>query len=446
MASNIGSQLVSKLGSANSRIPLAAKDIFNSAGYTYFSYDAGGSIEGKDRFVDEVGTGALWLFGIPVYKKLIDKTLFKKAGISPEVDVRVVKDSSYLQQALKNAPDSKIFQELKKAGENVSKTKNLTLLKFALSLALTMASYFALTKFKQNMTKKNIEKEFLKEHSVKNDNIMKNNIYQDSPVFAEFNSYKKYSPSFGSAAMVKKAEEFMLNPIKNMLFLDMCISGQRLANARTDGEFKEYAIKEGSFLFFVYGADKVIKKAIDKISQKFLNCPIKLDAKFLTSGLAEQILTKKELQNDIKTFSKKLAGNKDNTAFYDFIFNNPDNIVVKAAKKSGIISTIKDSNGNLKTDTRKYIDPKQIKDLVQDLIDFINSGSKAKDTNKYLKKVKALKVGTTLLNVAICCFSLGYLVPKIMYNYRQKNQNGKNDFHVKTEYEKELASKQAKSL
>ena len=75
MSMNIGSKLVSKLGSPNSRIPLAAKDIFNSAGYTYFSYDAGGKIEGKDRLVDEVGTGALWLFGIPTYKKLIDKLI-----------------------------------------------------------------------------------------------------------------------------------------------------------------------------------------------------------------------------------------------------------------------------------------------------------------------------------------------------------------------------------
>ncbi len=448
MAANIGSQLVSKLGSPNSRIPLAVKDIFNSAGYTYFSYDAGGSIEGKDRFVDEVGTGALWLFGIPVYKKLIDKTIFKKAGISPEVDVRVINDKNYFQQALKNAPDKKIFQELKNAGKNASKTKQLTLLKFVLSLGLTMASYFALTKFKQNMTKKNIEKEYLKEHSAspKNDNILNSCNFSDSPVFSEFSSYKKYTPSFGSAALVKQAEEFMLNPIKNMLLLDMCISGERLANSRTDGEFKEYAIKEGSFLFFVYGADKIIKKAIDKISNVLFKCPIKLDTKFLTSDLAEKILSKNELQEEIKNFSKTFNSNKDNTAIYDFIFKNPDNIIVKAAKQSGLIQTIKDSDGNLKTDTRKYINTKQIKDLVQNLTDFINFGSKAKDKNAYLNKLKALKVGTTLLNVAICCFSLGYLVPKIMYNYRQKNQNGKNDFHVKTEYEKELAAKKQKPL
>ena len=35
MPINIGSALISKLGSTESRIPLALKDIFNTAGYTY---------------------------------------------------------------------------------------------------------------------------------------------------------------------------------------------------------------------------------------------------------------------------------------------------------------------------------------------------------------------------------------------------------------------------
>ena len=37
--------------------------------------------------------------------------------------------------------------------------------------------------------------------------------------------------------------------------------------------------------------------------------------------------------------------------------------------------------------------------------------------------------------------SCGVIVPKMMYEYRKKHQDGKNDFHVKTEYEKELAKK-----
>ena len=100
---NISSQIVSKLGSPNSKIPLAVKDVCNSAGCTYFSYNAGGEVEGKDRLVDEIGTGALWLFGIPTYKKILDKTLFKAAKVDPNIDVRILKNKSYLEKAIKNA-------------------------------------------------------------------------------------------------------------------------------------------------------------------------------------------------------------------------------------------------------------------------------------------------------------------------------------------------------
>ena len=36
-----------------------------------------GKEEGQDRFIDETGTEAIWLFGIPGFKWLFDKTVFK---------------------------------------------------------------------------------------------------------------------------------------------------------------------------------------------------------------------------------------------------------------------------------------------------------------------------------------------------------------------------------
>ena len=443
MSMNIGSKLVSKLGSPNSRIPLAAKDIFNSAGYTYFSYDAGGKIEGKDRLVDEVGTGVIWLFGIPTYKKLIDKTIFKKAGISPEVDVRILKDNNYLKKAIENAPTKTIMEDLKKAGANISKTKALTILKFGMSLGLTMLSYFALTKFKQNMTKKNIEKEFLAKQ-IENQPETLSPYNNENPIFSDFNQSKKQNntPSFGSSSLSKVAESIVLNPINNMFVLDTCISGERLSSARTKGEFAEYGIKEGSFLFFVYIADKLIKKGIETASEKILKSPIKLDAKFLSTNLAENILKQKSLQDEIKEFSKKFGKNCDTNALYEYIFKNQNSTVVEAAKSSGIISTIK--TGQI--DTRKYIDVKKMQELAENLQKFISSSTNSNNTKSYLNKIKALKVGSTMLNIGVCCLFLGYVVPKMMYDYRKKHQNGKNDFHVKTEYEKELATKHAKSL
>ena len=71
------SKIYSTLGNANSLVPLALKDVANSVGLTASSYIIGDEAEGRDRFIDEFGTQAIWLFGIPVYKKVLDLTLFK---------------------------------------------------------------------------------------------------------------------------------------------------------------------------------------------------------------------------------------------------------------------------------------------------------------------------------------------------------------------------------
>ncbi len=446
---NIGSQIVSKLGSPNSKIPLAIKDICNSASCTYFSYNAGGEVEGKDRLVDEIGTGALWLFGIPTYKKIIDNTIFKGAKVDPNIDVRILKDKSYLRKAIENAPTEEIKNTLKNSAKNINKIKKLNIIKFGLSLGLTMLSYFGLTKYKQAMTKKNIEKEFMQKQMKEKTNVGYYEHFEKSAVFADFNNSEKQknTPSFGCSSAIKVAENIMLNPIKNMMVLDGCISTERLAHSRTKGEFKENLIKEGSFLFFVYGADKAIKKGINWFSEKILNTPIDLDINLITSDLAKDILGDKNTQSQIHSFAKEFGKNTDKTKLYDFILKNQNHPVVEAAKKSGIISTIKDKSGNILIDTRKYIDADEINKLTNNLEKFIKS-QKASDktVNKFLNKIKGLKVGSTFANIGICCLALGYIVPKMMYKSREKQQNGNKDFHVKTEYEKELAKKSLSTL
>ena len=132
---------------------------------------------------------------------------------------------------------------------------------------------------------------------------------------------------------------------------------------------------------------------------------------------------------------------------FDYILKNQNHPVVEAAKKSGIISTIKDKSGNLLIDTRKYIDADEIAKLTNHLENFINSQkSSGKTTTQFLNKIKGFKVGSTIANVGICCLALGYIVPKMVYKAREKEQNGNKDFHVKTEYEKERAKKSLSTL
>ena len=68
-------KVFSTLGNPDSLIPLAIKDSASTAGMTVGSYITGKE-EGHDRFIDEVGTEAIWLGGIPFFKWLFDKTVF----------------------------------------------------------------------------------------------------------------------------------------------------------------------------------------------------------------------------------------------------------------------------------------------------------------------------------------------------------------------------------
>jgi dolichyl-phosphate-mannose--protein O-mannosyl transferase len=112
----------------------------------------------------------------------------------------------------------------------------------------------------------------------------------------------------------------------------------------------------------------------------------------------------------------------------NFIVENPENILVKAAKKSKIVSTIK-SDKNI-VDTSKYIDIKSLENLAENLK---NIDEKFKisneEVNTFLNKTKALKVGSVMANIGISCLFLGYLIPKAVYKYREI-KTGTTKFHV----------------
>ena len=117
------SKIYSVLGNNSSLVPLAMKDIANSCGLTAASYMAGDNHEGKDRFIDEFGTQAIWLFGIPVYKKVLDFAMMKPMGFDSKVDARILKNQDILKAAQEFAENDEILNGLKKVAANQSKYK-----------------------------------------------------------------------------------------------------------------------------------------------------------------------------------------------------------------------------------------------------------------------------------------------------------------------------------
>ena len=420
------SKIYSIIGNNDSLVPLAIKDVANSMGLTAGSYITGDKVEGKDRFIDEFGTQAIWLFGIPAYKKLLDLTLFKSMKLDAQIDARILKDKDILKKAIQFAPDKTIKENLIKVSQNAKLFKGLTLAKFGLSTALTVVSYFALTKFRHKYTEEQIKKDYYEKQFVDKNKFSFNSSVPFSAAFKDIHKAKQ--PTFTGGL-----QDFIFNPVKNLMIVDASISGERLAHARNKQDFIGYAVKEGGFWAFMYFAGKKIQTALENHTENKYKKSIDLDARVIESEDLKIAFKNKSIVEDLKKF----PANASDTEIYEFINKNPENIVVKMSKKSDIISTIKKSEN---IDTRKYIDINEIKSTAQKLEKLNNQYKNSNETlDEFLNCVKKLKRSAVRKNIGACIGALGIVVPGIMVALRLLDKNNK-EFQTKKDIEAKLAA------
>ena len=414
--------IFSTLGNPNSLIPLAIKDTTSTTGMTVGSYITGKE-EGHDRFIDEVGTEIIWLGGIPFFKWLYDVTAFKALGMDSKFDARNLKDKDVLAKIKEYAPTEDIKKGIEKITQKEGTFKKAATEKFFISTALTIASYIGLTKFKQNYTDKKIRENLIKE-------------YQESQALKAKEDNEKTSssnPSFkglGSAV-----ESLAFSPVKNMWVLDGAITAERLKDSRTKQEFIGYAIKEASILFFMYYAGGKIQELLENYADKKHNTSIALDARVLEDGFLKGAFEDGSIAKSLEEFK---AANTSKANLYEFLHKNPDNIVVKTAKMSDIISLHKETG---KIDTRKYIDLKDIegvKDKIEKLYgQYKEALSKGKTGEEFFSKVKKLKRGSILTNIGSCMFALGVLTPAVMLLNRMAGDDNQ-EFETKKRIREQL--------
>lgn len=460
------SKIYSTLGNNSSLVPLAVKDVANSLGLTTGSYIIGDELEGKDRFLDEFGTQAIWLFGLPVFKKITDLTLYKALKIDPKVDVRLLDNPDILDKAIELEKNDKIKKSLLNMKNNPKFSRSLALSKFGIATAMTIISYAALTKYRHKKTKEAAKKEILAEHA-KSINL-KNKFNNTRTTFGEFlknstnkNEYGKKSKntSFtGAASIVSKLKDFMFDPVKNLMIVDGSITTERLSESRNKQEFIGYSIKEGATWAFMYFASRPIQKFFEKNSIQKHNKSIDLDARVIESeDLKNAFANKKIVEESLKEFPI----NGSDVEIYEFLHKNPDNFVVQMAKKSDEIPTLGKSNNwinklkkklnishievenNDAIDTRKFIDIGDTKNKsgvkgVHAKIETLYKQYQESGENldNFLKKVKTLKRHSVLKNLGICIGALGVAVPAIMITVRYLS--GDKEFQVKEDLEKEI--------
>ena len=424
--------IYSKLGSNASLLPLAVKDLANSSGLTAGSYITGKDVEGKDRFIDEFGTEAIWLGGIPFFKKFTDLTFYKLLGIDPKFDVRNLKNKDILAKAIEKAPTEEIKQSIIKISKNPKYTKNLAIAKFAFSTLAAIATYAGLTKFRQHYrleeAKEELKEKAQNKHpSAKTSNLMQQKVPQ---AFAPVHSSKKGKDVSFSGAL----QDFMFNPVKNLMILDGSITAERLASSQSQQELINYTIKEAGTWFFMYFAGSMIKKHLENKAK----VPIKLDSMIIESKELKQAFKDNSIKTSLDAYEKVIKDTSKEIDIYNFIHENPDNFIVKMAKQSKLIKTLKKSD---KIDTRAYIDITDFKNLKSNIEELYKKAPQD-NIDKYLKQVVKSKRISVLKNIGICIGALGVAVPALMIAMRYilpNNREYKVMEMAKKENQKELS-------
>ncbi len=428
------STVYSKLGDNSSLVPLAIKDIANSCGLTAASYMSGDDAEGKDRFIDEFGTQAIWLWGIPIYKKLLDVALFKPAKLDPEVDARILKNKDILQAAKEMAPTEAIKNSLKAVAENQSKFKALTIAKFAASTILTAGTYLGLTKFRHNYTESKIKKDYFEKMKKQQMNGYQT---ENIPFSSAFSPVHKQNKHNKNVAFTGGVQDFIFDPVKNLMLVDGAITGERLTHAKNPQDFLGYVIKEGFFWAFMYFAGPTLSKALEKFADQ-KGKSIDLDSRVIFGKDLEKAFNGKDSGIMPKQIQEFKNAAKSDLELYKFAVKPENkNLIIKMAKDSGIITL---AEGSELVDTRKYIDLKELRGICDKAEKLFTQYKKSEQPlDEFLKSVRSLKKASILKNIGACIGALGIIAPAIMLGLRKLNP----DYQVRKDIEKKLAKQQA---
>lgn len=449
-------RIFSVLGNEKSLITLGFKDLGTIAGMTAGSYIAGKTVEGKDRFMDEVGTSIIWLCGIPAFKWIIDKTVYKIAGANPEIDARLLEkeNKDILAIAKKHTSSSAIKTGLEAAEKSAKMYKGMFIAKFAVSTLLTLGAYFGLTMFRQKHTEKCIMKELKAEEDKKK-------------LQKQTENQKTKDPSFGFniGQATNKIFQIANNPVQNTMVIDGGITTQRLTESRNIQDFVGYAIREGGFLFAMYYLSNKIQSHLTKKAAQ-AHKPIDLDINVLTNGKLQNAFAKGSIEKDLAEFSTEGT----DAQIYESLFKQEDNIVVQMAKKADIINTEKEedwltrqlqklglkekNNEKAKIDTQAFVDISAIKDTkdkhgktvlglkgkIQNLYEEFKKSGKTSD--EFFNEIIKMKKSSIAKAVGASMGILGIVIPGFILASRLLKEDNK-EFRVKTELKEKMKKEMA---
>lgn len=388
--------IISAIGNNSSIYPLLVRDcgieIPSKVGMTYYQnlkdskQMAHNAV--RERLIDEYGTSAIWLGGIPLMDYLCDKGI-KKLGYNPKINPALFKGNN--KQGMQFNIDkfkstaSKEVKEMEKVLKNRKTFEKLLAAKFVLSTAIPVAlmgyflpkANFALTEKIRN--KQEQEKLSKQQENAQNEN--KNLTFKGG-----------LSTSLANMSTVNK-----------MAITDGGLTVGRVATARNKFEKMEMAFKMGGMMFLNFVAPLILAEGFDKISSKLFNTNVNLDPKILNDN---------EFIKSIKEGTLKLP--KED--IIEFLDKNPEEKFSKLVSEYCGVHYLE--NGI--RDPRSYVDENKIKKFQNEIEKFAKQAKSTNDVEKFAKKALKVKSANIIANVAISSFLLAVALPKATFMLRKK--------------------------
>lgn len=411
-------QQLSKNG--DSIVPIAVKDTLSNCAITYI-YDKKASKEdGKERAIEEFGTEALWIGGIPLLKKVYNSTIYKLFKADSTFDIRNLEkgaDGNFerLQTLIKNTKDLTQKQTL----ENIFKNENLQKLykrlhvsRFITTTGIPLAALAGLIVYKQKTTEKDLKQKLKQKMELRNSiNTEANN----SSAFAGFTKKTADNIPF-KGSIGKFLSGYMYNPVKNMQILDGGITSTRLGFSRK-GERFEVGFKEFFQIALIYYLAQPIQRGLEHLGNKIFKTPIENQYSLLSSENLKELLSTKGLKASID----ELLEAKSPNDVLNYIFENEDGALVKMLKISGEVPTLKGKNV---IDSLGYIDTDNIQTAVKNIDKLLGGMMSAQNADKFLSKTKQVKGAAVVANILIGAAAIGVFQPLATIFIRKMKNNG----------------------
>ncbi len=374
------------MGNNNSIYPLMVRDCgLENTAKVYMTYKQNAKDSkfiakqaARERIIDEYGTSAVWLLGIPFIEGVYDR-IIKNKQFCPITGAKLFKESSAQGlnvniEKFKNLAPQEV-QDLIKIKNNKKIYQALLSKKFLAATILPIFIMgFVLPKLNFAYTEKKLKE-----------------TKQNQTNKVSFKGLEKLSE---------------LSTLQKMMILDGGLTLGRVQTARNKEEKMEMAFKMGGMIYLNYFAPKTIEKTLNVLTQKLFGINTELDPK---------ILSDKKFINAIKLQKLTLPKEETEKALIDFIDNNSDTIFTNIAKKCKIVSFLKT---NVR-DPRKYVDTTKLAQLKQAMENFSKEALKSRNIEAFAQKALKAKCFNILANIGISSTLLAIVLPKAQFLFRK---------------------------